>query len=213
MKAIIFDMDGTLINSEALYDDINARIFAPLGIPEGTLANQYRGVSAEEMLVDIEKRYDVHLTPQEYRKQRKPFIASLYVEDAELAHGAYDLLERLTDAGVPLALCTNTDRDRVLPALKHFSLQRFFDCVFTFDDVDQPKPAPDMHIAAAKCLGFPPEDCVVVEDSAPGLKAARAAGCKAVLYRTEFNQEIDDSAADAVIVDFSQINKQFFNDL
>ena len=95
--------------------------------------------------------------------------------------GLRQLLEHLRAAGIPAALATATVREKALLYLKMAGVDGFFEATVCGDEVAHAKPAPDIFLAAAKALGVPAEECLVLEDSPNGLRAARAAGCKAVV--------------------------------
>jgi HAD superfamily hydrolase (TIGR01509 family) len=180
--AVVFDLDGTLIDSEALYNEAGVLACARLGMPVsleffGSLA----GIHDEERVRLISAHVGRPL-------DRDGFMAEWDAEaygrmtatGLPLKPGALDLLAHLQASGLPLALATSSRREPARQKLVRGGLARFFQAVITVEDVAAAKPAPDPYLAAAARLNVSPGRAVAFEDSETGAASARAAGLTVV---------------------------------
>ena len=197
-RAVIFDMDGLLLDTEVLWQRSEARLFRRHG-GEFTMADKLRAIGTP---IDEACRYFAErlgLPVDEAPALERELLELMRHELARQVRGrpgAIELVRRLRGR-VPLGLASNSYRDLVDLALKTAALTDAFDCVVTADDVARPKPAPDLYLLACQRLRVPPRDAVALEDSASGVAAAKAAGlaCIAVPQYAE----TDVSAADRII--------------
>lgn len=192
--AALLDLDGTLIDSvrgdflacSALFAEHGRSLPAarwaadvcgrPAGYP-ALLAELPGG--AEAGLARLRQLWEAHMTP----------------ENVVLLPGVRALLAGLAERGVPMALVSASDRSWVDRWLRHYGLADRFRAVVTVDDVARSKPAPDLHLRAARLLGADPAHCLAVEDSVTGVAAARAAGTTVVAVPTVLTRGLDHSAA------------------
>ncbi|BDH57496.1 HAD family phosphatase [Tsukamurella sp. PLM1] len=178
--AVLFDMDGTLLDSEKLWDIAVAEFTRGLGYEvtpearESTLGNATGDA--------LRKLYDFAQVPEADRDYpgAERWVSNRVVElfDGGIPWqpGAREALDLLADAGVPLVLVTNTIRDVTEHALGTLGRERFVATVCG-DEVAEPKPAPDPYLRGARLAGVAPQDCVAVEDSPTGARSAFVAGC------------------------------------
>jgi len=174
--AVLFDMDGLMIDSESAV------------MACWREAGRLHGAELGEELLHAMVGLHEKLCYELLRTQRPEIDAMaialttdrLYHEKVEqglpLKPGIVPLLEWLSTVGVPRAVATSTRRERAEQKLGHSGLIRYFPVVVTGSDVTHPKPAPDIYLKAAGLLGVAPADCLVLEDSEPGVRAALAAG-------------------------------------
>jgi HAD superfamily hydrolase (TIGR01509 family) len=180
MQAVLFDMDGTLVDSEKLWDISLAALYEELG---GRLTPEVRasmvGGSAEDTIrtvyTDLGLKQDP-LAMAESIRWLHDYTADLFDGGLPWCDGAQDLLEALAAEGTPMALVTNTQRaltERALSSIGH----QYFTATVCGDEVPQGKPAPHAYLRAAALLDLPPDVCLAVEDSVTGTAAAEGAGC------------------------------------
>ena len=178
--AVLWDMDGTLVDSERLWDVSLAELAAHLG---GSLSGSAReamvggslAVSCERVLVEVGRP----ATSEAVARAGEWLMArtgELFARDLRWQPGARDALRAVRAAGLPAALVTSTHRSLTERALEWIGRDHV-DVVVCGDEVSAPKPAPDPYLRAAGLLGVPPARCVAVEDSPTGTESAAAAGC------------------------------------
>lgn len=176
MQAIIFDMDGTLIDSERVSQASWRAAAADLGItiPERIL-HSFVGLSMKTAHTMIDDEFgDPALTDRLFA-QRNQIYGDTWIDQLELKPGAREAIEAVRERGLKCALATSSERDRALFCLDHFDLLDAFDATVFHEDIAHPKPAPDVYLTAAERLGADPGACGAVEDSFNGIRAAAAA--------------------------------------
>jgi HAD superfamily hydrolase (TIGR01509 family) len=180
MQAVLFDMDGTLVDSEKLWDISLAALYEELG---GRLTPEVRasmvGGSVEDTMQTVYA--DLGLKPDPVAmadsiRWLHDYTAELFDAGLPWCDGAQELLEALAAEGTPMALVTNTQRALTDRALNSIG-RHYFSATVCADEVPQGKPAPDLYLRAAELLDLPPDFCLAIEDSVTGTAAAEGAGC------------------------------------
>lgn len=172
-RALIFDMDGLMVDSEPLWFQVE-RAFAARRGGEWTeaLALPCTGRGLEATLLAMQQALGFHLDMAQARREVvEEFIAR--VEELELKRGCLSLL---SSARVPLAVASSSPLRLIHAVLDRFHLRPCFQAIVSGEQVEHPKPAPDIFLRAAALLGVPPPECVVLEDSLAGATAGRSAG-------------------------------------
>lgn len=179
--AVVFDLDGTLIDTESLCNAAGVEACANLGLPV-TLPffESLAGIDDRTRARLIEEHLGTPVELAAFLEEWDRLCTLRFQEGIPVKAGAVDLLERLAAAGVPLALATSSRRGPAAEKLAASDLGRHFRTVVTFDDVAAPKPAPDAYLLAAERLGADPRRCLAFEDSETGARAAHAAGLTVV---------------------------------
>ncbi|MCV7134689.1 HAD family phosphatase [Mycobacterium hodleri] len=180
MRAVLFDMDGTLVDSEKLWDVSLQALYGRLG---GVLTPEVRdttvGSSSEGLMRIVYSDLGLDHDPvamEDSADWLHDYTGELFEQGLTWMPGARELLDALTDAGVPMALVTNTRRALTERALKSIG-SHYFSASVCGDEVEHAKPAPDPYLRAAHLLGVDPAECLAIEDSVTGASAAEAAGC------------------------------------
>ncbi len=192
--AVVFDLDGVLIDSEGLHYRAYAEVLRPFG------ARVSREVYAREWIATgrgpewAVATFDLPISADALRARKEPVYRRLLERGATLMPGAADAVARLTER-FRTAVATNAGRDETAYALERFGLLERFDAVVTRERYADAKPAPDAFLTAARLCGVPPARCLVVEDSERGLRAAAAAGMRAVAIPNEWTRAHDLSSA------------------
>lgn len=183
LQAVLWDMDGTLVDSEILWDKAIYSTMEELGSPLSP-ANRAQtiGLSMPDLIIALHS-FSTLPDTVDAKKSIEDGINSKMIElyQTELAWrpGAQELMQELSAAGVPQALVTNTQRFLTDEALRKIGTQHFHASVCG-DEVAQGKPAPDPYVKAAQLLGVAPSDCLVLEDSVTGIAAGVSAGCHVI---------------------------------
>ena len=206
-SAVIFDMDGVMVNSEPNHYQADTEVFASLGIQVTEEERKlFLGISASDMYDYLRERYHLKRSQQELLELdiciRKQHLLPPHTHLAA-SPGLVDFLKRLQAQNLPMAVASSSVAALVQPLVHNLELGSFFVCLATGDQVRYAKPFPDIFLLAAGKLGVPPETCVAIEDSPNGLKAAHAAGMKSIGYSPLRQHKLE--MADRVVSHFDEI--------
>lgn len=180
LEAVIFDMDGTLVDSERVSQEAWKRAARDLGIElPGELIRSFIGRTAPSVhaLMAGYLGGDDELAKECFRLHLVHFD-QICETDLTLMPGAREALDELHAAGYPLALATSTYRSKAIPRLDRFGLRDMFASITTGDEIENGKPAPDIFLLAAERMGVDPTCCAVIEDSHNGVRSGHAAGAQ-----------------------------------
>jgi HAD superfamily hydrolase (TIGR01509 family) len=204
-RAVVFDMDGLLLDTETLWHEAEVELFERHGSTFsredqleviGTGFAHTARFFAERLGWPVER--GVELVDEMIR-----LMHARVRRQVEARPGAVQLVAELRERGIPLALASNSPRFLVDDALRTAGLDGTFEAIVTSDDVEHPKPAPDIYLLACERLRVEPADALALEDSASGVAAAKAAGLACIAV--PMFAETDVSAADEVIDSLEQL--------
>ncbi|MFF3414698.1 HAD family hydrolase [Streptomyces sp. NPDC002698] len=180
--SVIFDLDGTLVDSEPNYFEAGRRTLAGQGVTDFTWAEheKYIGISTQETLALWKERYGLTAPLESLLAEKN----RRYLELARASTRVYPemraFVELLAAAGVPMAVASGSSPEAIEAILAGTGLDSRLTTVVSADEVPHGKPAPDVFLEAARRLGAAPADCVVLEDAVPGAVAAHAAGMRCI---------------------------------
>ena len=184
IKAILYDMDGLLLDTENFYTDVTQQIVSRYGKNfNWSIKSQMLGRPALESARTLVRVLELPIRPEDYLTERKALLNQRFPE-AEAMPGAIELTQRMKLAGVLQAVATSSTKEAyTLKTTKHQKWFAGFDAIVTGDhpDIQNGKPAPDIFLVAARKLGVAPGECLVFEDAPAGVEAARAAGMSVVV--------------------------------
>lgn len=210
MKALIFDMDGVMIDSELHWQEDEWNMIYKL-LPNWTEKDHAKiiGRSITDIYSVLSQEYGLPIGREKFLTQVDAIAHTVYSKESNLMDGLLDILNAF-QGRVPMAMASSARRSWIKQVVQRFSLRPFFKTIVSAEDIDGPgKPAPDIYLYAAKKLKVSPADCWVIEDSKNGVLSARAAGMKVVGFRNGFNQDQDLSKADKIIHGFRNLNSIF----
>ncbi|VVB77594.1 Phosphoglycolate phosphatase [uncultured archaeon] len=204
--SVIFDMDGVLVDSyEMIWDSAN-KILGRQGVhlSEEDI-KKYVGRSFKDVIVDWNLTYGLNLELESFREEIWD-LELKFLKSMKPDRGLVKLLDDLNSKEVQLAVGTSSQKFRADIILDYLDLTKYFPVVISANDVELHKPSPDVFLKAAEKLKFEPEKCVVIEDAASGIEAARRGRMKSIGYVNGHNEFEDVCNADLVINNFSEIN-------
>jgi HAD superfamily hydrolase (TIGR01509 family) len=180
ISAIIFDLDGVLLDSEQVWDEVREQLVRERGGRWHEQAQrEMMGMSSTEWARYMHDQLGVPDPPEEISAEVVRRLEDRYRERLPLIEGAPEAVERLA-ANWPLGLASSSNRELIDLVLDLGGLARFFRVTVSSEEVARGKPAPDVYLEAARRLGAPPERSVAIEDSENGIRAGKAAGMRVV---------------------------------
>lgn len=202
-------MDGVLVDTEPLHHDAFFRHFAELNLPiSDTEYATFLGGSTRNIYQRLKQEYDLPQDVESLVLRKRELFNVSFDEDTtlDLLPGARPLIEDLHRAGVPLQLASSASKDTIGRVFRRFGLHPYFDHLVSGEDFPQSKPNPAIFLHAAQLAGIPPQACVVIEDSANGVTAAKRAGMWCIGYRSEHSTGQDIRHADLVVADLGELS-------
>lgn len=201
LRAVVFDLDGLMFNTEDLYDLVGERILARRGqqfTPELKRAMMGRpSPVALQIMID---RHQLQDTVDQLEQESDVLFAEILATDLAPLAGLESLLDALEAAALPKAIATSSRRSFTQAVLSQFALEPRFAFLLTSEDVVQGKPHPEIYLKAARRLGVPPQQVLVLEDSENGCRAAVAACAYTVAVPSPHSHGHDFSGA-ALVAD------------
>lgn len=189
--AVLFDMDGVIVDSEAILAEAAIEMFGERGVRvEADDFHPFRGMGENAYLGGVAKKHATTLdiaaakarTYELYRRRAAGRLTAL--------PGAKELIEFCRLNGLKTALASSADAEKVLPSLDAIGIPRAqFDAIITGEDVVRKKPHPDIYLLAAERIGVDPRRCIVVEDAVSGVEAAILAGARCLAVTTSYPRE------------------------
>ena len=179
IRSVIFDLDGTLVDSMWLWHDIDLAYLGKFGlqVPQG-LSAQIEGMSFSETAVYFKERFSIPDPVEKIKEEWNRMAWDLYTHRVPLKKGAAEFIKHCRGKGIKLAIATSNSRELAENVIGVHGLLEDFTEIVTGCDVEKGKPAPDVYLEAARKCGIPPQRCLVFEDIIPGILAGRAAGMK-----------------------------------
>ena len=199
-KAVIFDMDGVITDSEPIHDEALATILAAHGF---SLTKEDKksilGTTLDWTWRLLQGRLALPGPLEGWKERYSDLVCQLLREKVEPTAGLYDLLAELDQREIRIALASSSPRIWVDIVLQRLNVSHRFQLVVAGDEIERGKPAPDIYLKASHALRIQPTQCIVIEDSPAGLKAARSAGMNVVAVLTPSTGGLDLSDAHQVI--------------
>lgn len=182
VRAVVFDMDGLLVDSETVYcEALTAQAAAmghvlPLEVMKRMIGHSWAGSA-----VVLKEHFGEAFDTDRLRDGSVERFYELAKAEIALKTGVMELLDRLDELGLPRAICTSSRRTDVDHHLAAHDLAHRFNAILAQGDYPRPKPNPDPYLKAAEALGLPPQDCLALEDSHNGVRAAAGAGMMTIM--------------------------------
>ena len=202
IKAVLFDHDGTLVDSEPMHFQMWQDVLATYGVTlsEQLYKDHYAGLPTAANAVDIVARFALNEAPNTLAETKNSVTRAFFARTAcPLMPGVTDVLPLFRRSGLRLAIVTGAGSNAVQATLSAHSLHEYFETVVSADDVTHSKPAPDSYLLAIERLGLTPSECIAIEDTEHGLKAATSAGVACIAIPTDMSRHHDFAKATAVL--------------
>lgn len=211
IKAAIFDLDGTLVDSMWIWEKIDIDYLQLKGfeLPEG-IRDDIAHLSFEETAVYFKKRFNIEESIEEIMEDWHNMALEEYTHSVKLKSGAKDFLNLLRANNIKIALATSNSTTLLEIALKNNGIYEYFDVITTTNEVSRGKDFPDVYLLTAQKLNVDPSNCIVFEDILPAVMGAKAAGMKVigVLDKAAAHQWKDIlNTADRTIENFIELNE------
>jgi HAD superfamily hydrolase (TIGR01509 family) len=215
MEAVIFDMDGVLIDSEPLHFEVDQLVLRKLNIQEGkSYLERFVGYTNPAMWQIIKEEFSIENTIEELIDlQMTVKLSHLEQSNYEAIEGIKELLKELQSYNVPIAIASSSPRIFIEAVIKKIQIVEYFQDWISGEEVPKSKPEPDVFLKAAELLNVNPERCMVIEDSKSGTIAAKSAGMKCIGYKNVNSGNQDLSKADLVVDRISEISYKRMKEL
>jgi HAD superfamily hydrolase (TIGR01509 family) len=181
IRAVIFDLDGVIADSEPWWNQIDAKLLAEHGVTyRGEYHANVLGVSYRLAVEFYKNAFQLSAPLEELMRRRGEIATEFFANRVGLFPSAKKTLERLQQMGLQLAVATSSVSASARPFLNRHGLTPFFDVIVTGDEIEHGKPDPDIYLCTAKKLGIPGDACLVIEDALSGIAAGKAAKMRVV---------------------------------
>jgi len=208
LKAILFDMDGVIVDTEPLHHKAYYMMFDAFNIKVSSeLYQSFTGQSTINICKKLCSIFKLNNRPEELVQSKRSYFASLFHNDPslQLIDGVLELIKDYYNNGLVLVLASSASMHTINNVFNRFELNTFFKAKISGADLKASKPHPEIFEKAADLAGFSKLECIVIEDSTNGIKAAKAAGIYCVGYDSFHSKNQNYSQADMVISNFKDI--------
>lgn len=201
LKAVIFDHDGTLVDSEKMHYGIWREVLSGFNVdfPEADYARGYSGFPTRHNARTLVDTYKLDIDPEALFRLKEQRVNGLLArEPFHLMPGVKEIINACQQLELSLAIASGARRNEVANTLNIHGLTGIFNAIACSEDVVHPKPAPDVYLLALSNLGLAAEQCIAVEDSYSGLQSAKAAGLRCIVVPNVYSASHDFSQADVI---------------
>ena len=209
IKAAIFDLDGTLIDSMWVWGKIDEHYFRcrNMDLPKN-LKTQIEHLSFDETAAYFKSNFGILDTIEEIKNEWNDFAYIQYLNNVKLKSGVVEFLSLLKKMNIKIGLATSNSKSLLEVVLKSNGIYHYFDSITLTDEVSRGKTFPDVYLLAAEKLGVKPDQCIVFEDILPAVKGAKAAGMKVVgVYDDSSKDQKEDiiNNSDMYIIEYNEL--------
>lgn len=211
LKAVLFDMDGVIIDSEPLHHKAYYGMFKEVGIEvSNTLYESFTGQATLHVCSQLVEEFELSQKPKELVTIKRRIFKELFFSDPDLGliEGVLDLIKDYHKNGLTLILASSASMLTINNVFSRFELDQYFKAKLSGADLIASKPHPEIFLKAAEASSYATSECMVIEDSTNGIKAAHAAGIFCIAYKSEHSKNQKYALADKVIADFDEISFQ-----
>lgn len=211
LKAVLFDMDGVIVDTEPLHRKAYFKMFDDFGISVSPdLYATFTGAATKKVCQTLVDHFNINATADELAKIKRKYFKYFFENDPDftLIPGVKELINHYFNLGLKLVLASSASKVTIQMVFEKFNLNSYFIGALSGDDLKESKPNPEIFLLAAKLAQEPTDHCIVIEDSTNGINAAHAAKIFCVAYRSEHSVGQNYTNANLVISDFSEITME-----
>ena len=216
LRAVIFDMDGVIVDSQPYHFAVEDKMCREMGIDVSVEeSHSFVGMAGAKVWGYLKNKHALKESIAELmafeNKARTAYFSSL--ENVQPIPGVVELLKGLKQHDIKTALASSSSVEVIEIFISKLGIKDYFQKIISGDAVENGKPDPDIFLYTATALGENPSDCLVIEDSANGVKAAKLSGMKCIGFRNANSGDQDLTLADMVIDDFRKVNLELIEAL
>lgn len=208
IKAVIFDMDGVLVNSQPYHFKADIDTMKEYGVyKDQKFYEAFAGTVTIDRMNTLKKMFNINVPVNNMVQRREQMIIDVIDnEDIKAVDGIPEFLKAIKECGLKTAVASSSSYELINMVLKKTEIDKYFDSLTSGSDVKNGKPAPDVFLLAAERLNVAPENCIVVEDSQNGVIAAVEAGMKVIGYINPTSGKQNLEKADIITDNFNKVN-------
>ena len=214
LQAVLFDMDGVIVDTEPLHRKAYFQVFSDLGIDvSDELYSSFTGLSTFRTVETLKENFTIPMDTEEIMRHKRVYFKTYFDTDPDfnLIPGVKDLIIKYYESGITLVLASSATMTSINMMFDRFDLHRFFKGKISGADLAESKPNPEIFLKAAEISGQPKEKCMVIEDATNGILAAHRAGIFCAAYRSRHSVKQDYSLANIVVSDFRELEPEKIN--
>ena len=214
LKAIIFDMDGVLVNSEPLHRKAYFDMFEEFNLSvSNKLYESFTGKSTSAICKELCAIFDLSISHEKLMLSKRKHFKTIFDNDPEfqMIDGALSLIKDYFYNNLTLILASSASMTNINRIFKKFDLDKFFKAKISGADLKESKPNPEIFIKAAKLSGFNKSECIVIEDSTNGVIASKSAGIYCIGFNSPNSKNQNYDKADLVVSNFNEIRFDYLN--
>lgn len=214
LQAVLFDMDGVIVNTEPLHRKAWYDTFRDLEIPmTDELYESFTGKSTKNVVQELISKFDLTVSSQEIIKIKRTYFKDYFDHDTtfDLLPGVKDLIVNLHQNGVKLILASSASMATITWVFDKFNLHPYFLDKISGESLKESKPNPEIFIRAAELASTSRTHCIVIEDSTNGIQAAKDADIFTIAYKSKASKNQDYSRADRLVEEFNELSYDKMN--
>src|SRR5210317_583402 len=214
LKAIIFDMDGVIVNSEPLHRKAYFDMFEEFNLSvSNKLYESFTGKSTSAICKELCAIFDLSISHEKLMFSKRKHFKTIFDNDPEfqMIDGALSLIKNYFYNNLTLILASSASMTNINRIFKKFDLDKFFKAKISGADLKESKPNPEIFIKAAKLSGFSKSECIVIEDSTNGVIASKSAGIYCIGFNSPNSKNQNYDKADLVVSNFNEIRFDYLN--
>ena len=214
LKAIIFDMDGVIVNSEPLHRKAYFDMFEEFNLDvSNRLYESFTGKSTSAICKELCEIFDLSISHEKLMFSKRKHFKTIFDNDPEfqMIDGALSLIKDYFYNNLTLILASSASMTNINRIFKKFDLDKFFKAKISGADLKESKPNPEIFIKAAKLSGFNKSECIVIEDSTNGVIASKSAGIYCIGFNSPNSKNQNYDKADLVVSNFNEIRFDYLN--